>query len=78
MARMVINFDFLNISFYFILINRSAEEILVSLVIFAAVGIKLIPSLSKLINSIQILSYYDSVVDTIYRLFKLKKKYKFK
>ena len=60
--------------FYFILINRSAEEILVSLVIFAAVGIKLIPSLSKLINSIQILSYYDSVVDTIYRLFKLKKR----
>lgn len=59
--------------FYFILINRSAEEILVSLVIFAAVGIKLIPSLSKLINSIQILSYYDTVVDTIYRLFKLKK-----
>ena len=59
--------------FYFILINRSAEEILVSLVIFFAVGIKLIPSLSKLINSIQILSYYDSVVNTIYRLFKLKK-----
>ena len=47
---------------------------MVSLVIFAAVGIKLIPTLSRLISSLQILSYYNSVVDTIYRLFKIKEK----
>ena len=60
--------------FYYLYIESSVEDIMVSLVIFAAVGIKLIPSLSRLISSIQILSYYNSVVDTIHRLFKIRKK----
>ena len=66
-------FIFSSLVFYYILNNNSVEDILLSLVIFAAVGIKLIPSLSKLINSIQILSYYNSIVDTISRLFLLQK-----
>ena len=66
-------FIFSSLVFYYVLNNNSAEDILLSLVIFAAVGIKLIPSLSKLINSIQILSYYNSIVDTISRLFLLQK-----
>ena len=60
--------------FYYLHIESSIEDIMVSLVIFAAVGIKLIPTLSRLISSLQILSYYNSVVDTIYRLFKIKEK----
>ena len=60
--------------FYYLYIESSVEDIMVSLVIFAAVGIKLIPSLSRLISSIQILSYYNSVVNTIHRLFKIRKK----
>lgn len=61
--------------FYLIYIEISAEKILLSLIVFAAVGIKLIPSLSRLINSVQILSYYKSVVETIYNLIR-KKSYK--
>ena len=61
--------------FYLIYIETSAEKILLSLIVFAAVGIKLIPSLSRIINSVQILSYYKSVVETIYNLIR-KKSYK--
>lgn len=67
-------FIFSSLIFYYVTIESSVEDILLSLVIFAAVGIKLIPSLSKLINSLQILSYYNSVVDSIYHLFKFKER----
>ncbi len=60
--------------FYYLATESSVEDIMVSLVIFAAVGIKLIPSLSRLISSLQLLSYYNSVVNTIHRLFKIKEK----
>ena len=71
---MVTNFNFFSINFLLSLTESSVEDIMVSLVIFAAVGIKLIPSLSRLISSLQLLSYYNSVVNTIHRLFKIKEK----
>ena len=71
---MAANFNFFSINFYYLHIESSIEDIMVSLVIFAAVGIKLIPTLSRLISFFANLSYYNSVVDTIYRLLKLRKK----
>ena len=67
----VISFIILILSM--ILLNRDLQNVVTLLGLFAAAAFRILPSLTRIMNSIQNIIFYRPAVDTIYKEFSSKK-----
>ncbi len=67
----VISFIILILSM--ILLNRDLQNVVILLGLFAAAAFRILPSLTRIMNSIQNIIFYRPAVDTIYKEFSSKK-----